>query len=60
MYKVMIAIAAAFIVVLAGCASQPSGAGASSLAPAPTGNAPMPPIPEQPGYNRWGTAAPAG
>lgn len=60
MYKAMIAIAAASIVVLAGCATQPGGAGASSdLPPAYTGTAPMPPIPEQPGSNRWGTRAPA-
>lgn len=60
MYKAMIAIAVASVVVLAGCATQPSGAGASSnVPPAYGGHAPTPPVPEQPGYNRWGTRAPA-
>lgn len=58
MYKVMIAIAAASIVALAGCASPPGAAGASSTTtPGGTWNSPFP---EQPGYNRWGTPAPAG
>lgn len=55
MYKVS-ALAAAFILALAGCASQPGGVGSSRAAPAAdTWNSP---IPEQPGYNRWRVPAP--
>lgn len=57
MYKAMIAIAAASVVVVAGCATQPSGAGASNVTPPRSGNAPMPVIGTEPPwatYNRWG------
>lgn len=56
MIKLMTAIAAAFVLVLAGCATQVGGAGATGVAP---DNAWKGPYPEQPGYNRWGTRAPA-
>lgn len=55
MLKLVNALAVAFAVVLAGCASQQAGAGASGLNPAGTWKGPFP---EQPGYNRWNTPAP--
>ena len=55
MIKLVTAIAAAFLMVLAGCAGQVGGAGGTGIAPDTQWNSPYP---EQPGYNRWGRPAP--
>ena len=55
MTKLLTAIAAAFLLVLAGCATQVGGAGGTGAVPDNQWNSPYP---EQPGYNRWGTRAP--
>ena len=56
MLKLVSAVAVAFAVVLAGCASQPAGVGSSGINPTDTWKGPFP---EQPGYNRWNRPAPA-
>jgi len=55
MLKLMSAAAIAFAVVLAGCASQTAGAGASGIQHLDKWEGPFP---EQPGNNRWHTPPP--
>ena len=57
MYKAIVALTALFLVTLSGCA-DPSAVAVSGSTAAPTLERSSP-IPEQPGYNRWGTRAPA-
>lgn len=53
--KLITAVVAALLVVLAGCATQVGGAGGTGVAPDNPWNSPYA---EHPGDNRWGTRAP--
>lgn len=57
MPKLSAIVAALAVLLLAGCANQLSGTGASGPAPADAWRSP---VPEQPGYNRWNTPIPPG